>query len=77
LSGPYRAYSSDPRNTGLLFEYFDESGSKLLPDASPLTLARVDITARSEGRQRIVVEGRVNTPTDSGTVAIAIRNRAP
>ena len=77
LSGPYRAYSSDPRNTGLLFEYFDESGSRLPPGASSLTLARVDITARSEGRQRILVEGRVNTPADSGTVAIAIRNRAP
>ena len=77
LSGPYRAYSSDPRNTGLLFEYFDDSGRRLADGASPLALARVDITARSEGRQRIVVEGRVNIPADSGTVAIAIRNRAP
>jgi hypothetical protein len=77
LSGPYRAYSPDPRNTGLLFEYFDDSGRRLGDGASPLALARVDITARSEGRQRIVVEGRVNIPADSGTVAIAIRNRAP
>jgi len=75
LSGPYRDYSSNPRNTGLLFEYFDESGSRLTPGASPLVIARVDITARAESKQRIVVEGRVSAPADSATVAIAIRNR--
>ncbi len=75
VSGPYRDYSSNPRNTGLLFEYFDESGSRLTPGASPLAIARVDITARAESRQRIVVEGRVSAPADSATVAIAIRNR--
>ena len=62
LSGPYRDYSSNPRNTGLLFEYFDESGSRLTPGGSPLALARVDITARAESRQRIVVEGREPVP---------------
>ena len=75
LSGPYRDYSPDPGSTGLLFEYFDESGARLTPGASPLGLARVDLTARAESRQRIVVEGRVTTPGDSATVAIAIRNR--
>jgi hypothetical protein len=75
LSGPYRDYSSNPRNTGLLFEYFDESGSPLGPGGSPLALARVDITARAESRQRIVVEGRATAPRDSATVSIAIRNR--
>ncbi len=75
LSGPYRDYSSNPRNTGLLFEYFDELGSRLAPRGSPLVLARVDITARAESRQRIVVEGRATAPRDSATVAIAIRNR--
>lgn len=77
LSGPYRDYSSNPRNTGLLFEYFDGSGSRLTSNASPLALARVDITARAESRHRIVVEGRVSIPSDSATVAIAIRNRSP
>ncbi len=77
LSGPYRDYSSNPRNTGLLLEYFDESGSRLPPGASPLAVARVDITARAESRQRILVEGRVSAPADSATVAIAIRNRSP
>ena len=75
LSGPYRDYSSNPRYTGLLFEYFDGSGNRLPPAASPLALARVDITARAESRQRIVVEGRVTVPSDSATMAIAIRNR--
>lgn len=75
LSGPYRDYSRNPRGTGLLFEYFDDSGSRLTAGASPLAIARVDITARAESRHRIVVEGGVRTPSDSATVAIAIRNR--
>jgi type II secretory pathway pseudopilin PulG len=75
LSGPYRDYSANPRNTGLLLEYFDESGTRLTTGTSPLTLASVEITARAESRQRIVVEGRTSVPRDSATVAIAIRNR--
>ena len=77
LSGPYRDYSSDPRRTGLLFEYFGRSGRGLTPDDSPLGLARIDITARAESRQRIDVDGRVSTPSDSATMTIAIRNRSP
>jgi type II secretory pathway pseudopilin PulG len=75
LSGPYRDYSPDPCRTGLLFEYFDGSGRRLTPASSPLSIARVDITARAESRHRILVEGRVTAPADSATVAIAIRNR--
>jgi prepilin-type N-terminal cleavage/methylation domain-containing protein len=75
LSGPYRAYSSNPSSTGLLFEFFDGSGVRLPPGSSSLTLARVDITARSESRQRLVVEGRSWTPADSATASIAVRNR--
>jgi hypothetical protein len=77
LSGPYRGYSSNPRNTGLLLEYFDASGARLPPGESPLTLARVDITARAESRQRIEVEGRTTIPSDSATVSVAVRNRSP
>jgi prepilin-type N-terminal cleavage/methylation domain-containing protein len=76
LSGPYRPYSSNPRSTGLLFEFFDGSGVRLPPGASSLALARVDITARSESRQRITVEGRSWMPADSATVSIAVRNRS-
>ena len=75
LSGPYRAYSSNPHSTGLLFEFFDASGSRLPTGSSSLTLARVDITARSGSRQGLVVEGRTWMPADSATVSIGVRNR--
>lgn len=75
LSGPYRAYSSNPRLTGLLFEFFDGSGVRLPPASPSLTLARVDITARSESRQSLAVEGRSWMPAASATVSIAVRNR--
>jgi prepilin-type N-terminal cleavage/methylation domain-containing protein len=77
LSGPYRAYSSSEGSTGLLFEYFDALGARLGAGASPLALARVDVTARAESRQRLSVEGRSWTPGDSATVALGIRNRPP
>jgi hypothetical protein len=77
LSGPYRDYSSDHGRSGLVFEYFDPSGSRLPADASPLDVARIDITARAESRQQIKVEGRLTSPSDSATVTIAIRNRSP
>jgi hypothetical protein len=77
LSGPYRAYNRDPGSTGLLFEYFDANGARLDPAASPLTLARVDVTARAESRQRLIVEGRPWRAGDSATLAIGIRNRFP
>lgn len=72
LSGPYRPYSSDPDRTGLLFEYFDANGART---TSPLELARIRITARSESRQRIFLDRREWHPTDSATTSIAVRNR--
>ncbi len=77
LSGPYRAYSANAGSTGLLFEFFDGVGVRLGAGSSPLTLARVDITARAESRQRLIVEGRAWTPADSATVSVAVRNRRP
>ena len=77
LSGPYRDYSPDPQRTGLRFEYFDRSGRRLASDESPLGLARIDVTARADSRHRLDLEGRVTTPSDSATMAIAIRNRSP
>lgn len=77
LSGPYRDYSPNQGSTGLLFEYFDGSGTRLPSGVSPLGLARVDITARAESDQQIGVEGRAGTPSDSATITIAIRNRVP
>lgn len=77
LSGPYRAYSRDPSSTGLLFEYFDATGVRLGTSPSSLALARVDITARVQSRQRLDIEGRGVTPADAATVSVAIRNRSP
>ena len=77
LSGPYRSYSANPAATGLLLEYFDASARRLGPEASPLALARVDVTARAESKQRLSIESRDFRPADSGTVSIAIRNRGP
>jgi type II secretory pathway pseudopilin PulG len=77
LSGPYSTYSGDRSATGLLFEYFDGSGNRLLAGSSPLELARVDVSARAQSRHHLIVEGRQSTPSDSATVSIAIRNRLP
>jgi prepilin-type N-terminal cleavage/methylation domain-containing protein len=77
LSGPYRAYSSDPGATGVLFEYFDNRGSRITASGPTPSVARVDITARSESRQRLLVEGHAWQPSDWGTVSLAVRNRLP
>ena len=74
VSGPYRAYSSDSRASGLVFEYFDASGQSLPPVASPLALARVDVTARSESAHQIAFGFASNRISDSATVSLAIRN---
>ncbi|HEY0527424.1 MAG TPA: prepilin-type N-terminal cleavage/methylation domain-containing protein [Gemmatimonadaceae bacterium] len=73
LSGPYRPYSARSTSTGLLFEYFDVAGAQLTGASGSGSLARVDITARSESGQRIS-GGPVSEFGDSGTVSIAIRN---
>ena len=75
LSGPYRPYTPDESATGLLFRYYDRSGSRLQAGSSPLSLRRVDITARSESRQRIRDGGRTFAFADSATVSVAIRNK--
>ncbi|HZD85099.1 MAG TPA: type II secretion system protein [Gemmatimonadaceae bacterium] len=77
LSGPYRAYSSDPGATGLLLEYFGPRGDRISASSPALSVARVDITARSESRQTLSVEGHAWQPSDWGTVSLAVRNRLP
>jgi prepilin-type N-terminal cleavage/methylation domain-containing protein len=74
LSGPYKAYNGNAGLTGLLFEYFDVLGVRLGAGPSS-SLARVDISARSESRQRIIVEDHAWIPADSATVTVALRNR--
>ncbi|MDP9206317.1 MAG: hypothetical protein M3P12_12840 [Gemmatimonadota bacterium] len=77
LSGPYRDYSPNPRNTGLLFEYFDRTGTRLVLGESPLSIVRIDVTARAESGQLIDAGGWRSRPSDSATVAIAIRTSWP
>jgi hypothetical protein len=74
VSGSYRAYSPDPRASGLLFEYFDATGQRLGELDSPLGLARVDITARSEGTAQTMGGTRGIAISDSATLSVAIRN---
>jgi hypothetical protein len=73
VSGPYRGYSPDPADTGLLFEYFDALGRPLDPGASPLALTRVDVTARTESISSGSRSGKIS---DSANTSVAIRNRA-
>ena len=73
LSGPYRPYSARTNSTGLLFEYFDGVGTQLTGVSNASSLARVDVTARAEGAQRLP-RGPGSAVADSATVSIAIRN---
>jgi prepilin-type N-terminal cleavage/methylation domain-containing protein len=77
LSGPYRGYSPSPGSSGLLFEYFDDRGERLGAGASPSMLARVDITARAQSRERVIIEGHSRASGDSATLAVWVRNRSP
>ena len=75
LSGPYSGYSADSRVTGLGFEYFDSHGQPLGTSESPLLLARVDITARSEPSPRMGTSGQGRKISQSATISVAVRNR--
>jgi len=77
LSGPYRSYSSNRSATGILFQYFDATGASMGAGSSALDLARVDIIARAQSHQQLLIEGGVVRPADSGTVSVSLRNRAP
>lgn len=74
ISGPYRSYSGDAGVTGLLFEYFDAHGGRLTANSPSEDLARVVITARSEGNEGNPFSSRSGRIADSGRVAIAVRN---
>jgi hypothetical protein len=73
LSGPYSPYSRNSDQSGVAFEYFDRSGGRILD--SPLSLARVDVSARAASRHTLLMDGRSWMPADSAHVAIAVRNR--
>lgn len=75
ISGPYRGYSSDRHATGLLFEYFDNTGGRLDASAPATALARIDITVRSESLQRNSFSQAHSKISDSAAVSVALRNR--
>jgi prepilin-type N-terminal cleavage/methylation domain-containing protein len=74
ISGPYRAYSPDSVESGLVFSYFDAKGERLDATASPLSLTRVDISARSERTGALKQARQPGGAQDSATVTVAIRN---
>lgn len=75
VSGPYRRYSPDQKETGFLFEYFDARGEAVNGVDSPLSVARVDITARAQRPGRRMVGSAESSIADSATTSIAVRNR--
>lgn len=75
VSGPYRRYSSDGLKTGFLFEYFDAFGEVVTDAGSPLSVARIDITARAERMRARRFGSAGRSIGDSAFTSIAIRNR--
>jgi len=75
LSGPYRSYSTDQTRTGFLFEYFDSQGDRV-EGGSAMSVARIDITARSESSRAGSRAGGRSLP-QFATASVAIRNRGP
>ena len=73
LSGPYRRYSPDNAETGFLFEYFDADGERLAA-GSPLSVARIDVTARAHKDPGTGGGAGMHLP-ESATATIALRNR--
>jgi prepilin-type N-terminal cleavage/methylation domain-containing protein len=74
ISGPYRRYNANKAETGFLFEYYDSGGDLLTSAASPLSIARVDITARADS-DRPREESSGGVPPEFASTSIAIRNR--
>jgi len=74
ISGPYRRYSPDKARTGFLFEYFDARGELLTAAADPLSIARVDVSARADS-ERTPARGSSDGAPQFATGSIAIRNR--
>lgn len=75
VSGPHGAYSADTAETGLLFNYFDARGAEVPDAGSPLSVARVEITARAERRRRRLMSNPTSAVPPVARRSIAIRNR--
>lgn len=75
VSGPYRAYSADSAETGLLFSYFDARGNGVHDPASSLSVVRTDVTARAHRRKRRLLRSSPGDVPPFASRSIAIRNR--
>ena len=75
VSGPYMAYASSGP-TGLMFRYYDASGTELTQSSPDTALARVDITLRGESAGRVKLAGDASARyRDSALVSVSPRNR--
>lgn len=75
VSGPYQRYSADEAQTGFLFEYFAAGGERLASGVPPLSVARIDITARARRMRGVTPRTTGPAPLESATASIALRNR--
>jgi hypothetical protein len=71
VSGPYRGSAGSMG--GLSLRYYDANGVEV-GATSPLSVARVDITLRSDAATRRGLEARAMTGVDSVNVTVAMRN---
>ena len=78
ISGPHRAYSATPGESGLSFVYFDAAENELDPTsmANAPNVARIDITVRGRTRNDVVVPGKAREQlVDSLFASVNLRNR--
>jgi hypothetical protein len=78
LAGPFQPYSSSsPGSSGLLFTYYDSTGTALTASSSNATkVARIRISVRGQSREQIRVDGLTNgVYADSLVVDVGIRNQ--
>jgi len=74
VAGPYAAYSNTASVTGLRFVYRDSTGAIT---NTPTSVARIDITVRSQTRNVVRMPGRpIDYFRDSLVVSVALRNRS-
>jgi type II secretory pathway pseudopilin PulG len=77
LAGPYRAYSSStPGTSGLLFSYFDSTGTALAASlANAPKVSRIQLSVRGQAKHVEISGMPKGTYNDSLVVSVGVRNR--
>jgi prepilin-type N-terminal cleavage/methylation domain-containing protein len=78
VSGPHRAYSDDPGESGLTFLYLDNAENELDPTvpANKALVARIDLTIRGMTKNDVDMPGRKREQfVDSLVASVNLRNR--